>query len=229
MKQPELMTIAMGDVVLDRGCYPRVSDNWQTVARYVDSMRRGDTFPPIHVVPHDGKYVLLDGWNRTQAMQKLNTEDTSAVVWKGMAGKPIADWLAHAASLNRANARPMTAQDKTMVADRLKRAGFDVVAIAKVISVQSSTVERWLVSRIVEDGDGKTVAIKGAMRGLVGTKKESNAVEYAGPVANANCRRTIDEMLAMLKSGVIDIDMPSVRDNVAEIHKLCGKLLSEHK
>lgn len=215
--------VALADVVLNPDYYPRVNHDWPTVCRYQEAMWLKEPFPPIHLVPIDGgQYMLLDGWHRVLAARRLKWVSFKAVVYKGLAKNK---WLATAVKLNIANSRQLTAQDRAMVASRLKAAGYDITAIAKLVNMTAARVTEWLATRTAVDENGVVRPIKAALRPLVGTRGERGALKHGGPIANANVRRTLDEMLALLRAGVVNVHDDIVREKLVEIEAALIKLL----
>jgi hypothetical protein len=215
--------VRLADVVLDPKYYPRVNHDWSTVCRYQEAMLVGEKFPAVHLVPiGDGKYMLLDGWHRVLAARHLKWVSFKAIVYKGL---PEKKWLAVAVKLNIANSRQLTAQDRAMVASRLKAAGYDIAAIAKLVNMAAATVTEWIITRTAVDENGVVCPVKAALRSLVGTEGEGGALEHGGPIANANVRRTLDEMLALLKAKAVNVHDKVIRGKVVEIRAELVKLL----
>ena len=213
-------SIPVSDIVLDREFYPRVNDDWQTVAKYVDAYRADAKFPPIVVVwdRERKKYIVLDGWHRIQAVQRLKRETILADVRKGLLRKK---WLPLALEMNIKNGRCLTTQDRTMIANRLMKAGYDLKGAAKLVCTTTETLNRWLISRVTDDG----TIIKSAVLPAAGTANQSNAIKHSGSIANANVRRTLDEMLAILRGNLIDVSVEAQKERAIEIHESLGELL----
>lgn len=209
------------EIVLDRDFYPRVQSNWQTVARYADALRAGEAFPPIHVVRRGQEYVVIDGWHRVLAYKRVGTARAAVIVYVGL---PKKRWLLKAAELNRRNGRQMSKQDRVMVALRLQQEGYHVKAIAAVFSLPVARLNTWLSSSVVRDGEGDH-AVKSAFGPLVGTEREGEAVRHGAPVACQDVRSALDQLLAMLRAGLVDPAVPGVAAKVEEIHRRLGELL----
>ena len=80
----------------DGGTQPRAQLDGVTVTEYADAMRRGESFPPIHVM-HDGEdYWLYDGFHRVQAARQIGRETIRADVQQGT--KEDAVWESLAAN-----------------------------------------------------------------------------------------------------------------------------------
>ena len=219
--------IPLDKLVLDRDYYIRVHDNWQTVCRYKEAMMVGNKFPPLDVAPDgNGDFVVLDGWHRTQAARQSGRKTIACIVHSKL--KPE-KWVAFAVERNRPNARQLSKEDRIYVAVKLDAVGYDLEAMAKLIGVQGKTLSLWLTSSTVKDEDGETRPVKSAMRPLVGTKGELDALRYAGPVAKANVRQALDETLAFLKAGLVDVTVLAMQEKAVEIHERLGKLLSPKK
>ena len=158
----ETQEIDIALIVLDPQYYPRVQSNWQTVARYVDALRAGETFPPIELVKRGSEYVVIDGWHRVQAYKQVGTAIVMAII---LVGLPKKRWLLKAAELNRRNGRQMSKQDRVMVANRLQKQGHHIKTIAALFALPVDRLNAWLSSSVVHDGEGDH-AIKSAMRPL---------------------------------------------------------------
>lgn len=60
----KVIEIAVGDVVFDKGIYPRFNHDPSLVQKYVFSIGEGGALPPITINQHN---TLLDGWHRWTA------------------------------------------------------------------------------------------------------------------------------------------------------------------
>lgn len=213
--------IDIGLIVLDREYYPRVQSNWQTVARYADALRAGEVFPPVEAVKRGREYVVIDGWHRVLAYKQVGTAMVMVIVHVGL---PRKRWLLKAAELNRRNGRQMSKQDRVMVAVRLQQQGHHIKTIAALFALPVDRLNAWLSSSVVHDSEGDH-AIKSAMSPLVGTEREGEAVQHGGPVACPDVRSALDQLLAMLRAGLVDPAVSGIGPKVEELHRRLGELL----
>lgn len=218
------MTVNVADCVLDGDYYPRCNNaaDWQTACKYAAAMKGGAKFPPIEVVKGtDGKWLVLCGWNRTKAARHAKLTSLPAVLLKGL---PEKDWFYHAVLDNAKHGRTATSQDRCMIAERLKREGRSTKLICQCIQVLADELPKW-IARVRTDKDGNTVVAKAAVVPALETRHEAAALRYSGPLANANVRRTLDEMLGLLNGKLIDVNEPAIRNRAENIHEHLGGLL----
>ena len=77
------MKLALDVIRLDGGTQSRVALSADTVAEYVEAIRRGDEFPPA-VVFHDGKiYWLADGFHRAEGYKQAGQKEIECDVREG--------------------------------------------------------------------------------------------------------------------------------------------------
>jgi hypothetical protein len=68
-----------------------------TISRYVNALAEGCDMPPIRVADVEGSLIVVDGWHRLAAYNRLGTWTVEAVITKASAGE--ARWMAAAANL----------------------------------------------------------------------------------------------------------------------------------
>ena len=222
MKKKQI-TVDVESLVLDPQYYPRVKECWHTVVRYTDAMKSGSKFPPVHVVKDGDKYLILDGWHRTRAMKKCGVTTTDAILYEGLKKH---DWLAKSAELNVDNGRQLSTQDRAMIAYRLKRAGYNTKATCAVLAVTAKTLKLWMTTRTpVVNDKGEMVFPKSCQVDAVGTSNEARAMKFGGPIANASVLRTLDEFIAQLRGGLVDVSKGEIRRRCETVATLLGEVL----
>jgi hypothetical protein len=70
-KAPVTRGLPIRDIVIDDTLQVRAEIDGGTVKRYADAMRAGVTFPPVKVARINGAYVLVGGWHRVLAAQRV--------------------------------------------------------------------------------------------------------------------------------------------------------------
>lgn len=217
--------IAVVRLILDTTYFPRYAEgtDWRTVKKYKEAMEEGAKFPPIYVVVDaDGRMFVIDGWHRVQAAIKASRTTILAIVDRRL---PKREWLAKGYELNAKHGRALTPQDKAMAVNRLKAAGYDITAVAKLLDISVARLSEWVLARTVKGKDGQYHVLKSGLTDQAGTSNQQNAIDQGGPIANASIRRTLDEMLAYLKAGTVDVSVEPVRERVVDIHGRLSELL----
>lgn len=120
----ETRTVDLERVVEDPELQTRDKTYRMTVDKYADALRRGETLPPVMVVPMvywdakaralvvSGDFLLLDGWHRTEATKDAQYGRIEARVRWDLAGADRATLRDTAANENTKNGRPLNAQEK---------------------------------------------------------------------------------------------------------------------
>ena len=79
----EVQSIKTEDIVIVRSIYPRSGIDHKRVALFVENMRDGFTFDPIHLQEHPdepGKYRILDGVHRFKAYKEIGKKEVAAEI-----------------------------------------------------------------------------------------------------------------------------------------------------
>lgn len=221
-------TVKLEDVHIDPDIYPRLLGiaDWPTVAKYTAAMRNGDQFPPIHVSKDPkGGWISLDGWHRVRAAKGAGKKEFNAIVYSDL---PRKKWRYLAAQLNSKHGRILSVQERRMLNCRLQQDGIPIKEIAKVLAASVADLKTWS-AMISRDKDGNPIVPKSAVIPAMGTINEKDALANSGPIANANVRRTLDEMLGLLRGHLVDPTDPAIRDRVVDIHRMLGELLKKKK
>ncbi len=221
-------TVKLEDVHIDPEIYPRLLGvaDWPTVIKYTAAMRNGDIFPPIHVIKDPkGGWISLDGWHRVRAALGAGKEEFNAIVYTDL---PRKKWRFIAAGLNSKHGRILSVQERRMLVFRLKQDGIPMKEIGKVVAASIDDMKTWL-AMISRDKDSNPIAPKSAVIPAMGTINEKAALANSGPIANANVRRTLDEMIGLLRGHLVDPTDPAIRDRVLDIHRMLGEALKKKR
>lgn len=139
--------LELAKVIFREDLYPRIRKSPETVQKYAEDL---SVLPPIEVNQH---YELIDGWHRWTAHKKLEAR-TIAVIVTHTANET--ELLELAISRNAAHGLQLSQDDKKDMARRIyhvtpekEREGKKAL-LARILSVDLSTVHRWL-SRIDKD------------------------------------------------------------------------------
>jgi transposase-like protein len=134
---------------VDEGGWPRDHMDTSRVEMFVALLKESEPLPPIEVVAvGDGTFVIADGVHRYQAAREagLNSVEVEFVVPN--AGEDILD-CAYRRALETAcvTALPLTKAERKRAVERLLATQPDLThrAIARLVGVSHSTVDRWAV------------------------------------------------------------------------------------
>jgi hypothetical protein len=142
-QQLEVKTVKIRDIEFDPTIYPRKAGvDSQRVARYAACMRDGEKFEQIHVEPpRDGKYRLLDGLHRINALKEIGAEEVDIIVISLDGENP----LLYAARQNRFG-KDLTDADAENIAKRVFQENPKVTnkTIALAVGRSEATVSGYL-------------------------------------------------------------------------------------
>jgi hypothetical protein len=88
-----------------RTVQPRAGMDEDTVAEYAAAMERGDVFPPLLVVETPSEFLLIDGWHRREAAQRLGVDNLPARIVRGSEEVAVG-WRRSATSSTASDAQP---------------------------------------------------------------------------------------------------------------------------
>ncbi len=100
-------TLPLTDIHLDPALQPRV--NGLDDSHVQTLMDAPDAWPPLVIIPHDGRNVLADGFHRYEAARRLGLD---AVPVEVMPAPPDSDLAALAFDLNARHGRPLSLADR---------------------------------------------------------------------------------------------------------------------
>jgi hypothetical protein len=99
----ETVCVAISAIVRDEANQVRRALDDNLVKRYETAMRNDEAFPPVTVARVNDSLVLVDGWHRLAAMERLGVSDTNVVIVRDCQPREI-KWLAAEANLRHGKA-----------------------------------------------------------------------------------------------------------------------------
>ena len=109
--------IPLSELVLDAGTQVRAALNQRVVAEYADRMCSRAEFPPVVVFKSSQGNLLVDGFHRVAAKQKMGSEGIVAEVHEGT----IVDAVAYALEANTTHGLRMSNADKRRAVELAKQ------------------------------------------------------------------------------------------------------------
>lgn len=148
LETPQTSVIPKSHLRYDRSSWPRDTLDEGRVAMFSALLLEGETLPTIEVVPRpDGTYLICDGVHRSFAAIRTGRTEIEAVIVVPQGGESPAD-CAYRRALETAtrSALPLTRNERRRAALRLVASRPDMSrrAIARVVGVAHSTVDRWV-------------------------------------------------------------------------------------
>jgi hypothetical protein len=165
------MYIDLDRILIDETLYPRNQIHWQYIEELLDSLRVGDTLPPVVVGKRDGRYVLIEGRHRYEAHRRKKLTRIAATVAK----EPESQWFRLAVELNTRHGHGLSYQEKLSAGMQLSRMKFSADAISKIIRIPIDEFEKAVAERGAWSNpeDIKPIVLKAPLVKPLLTKAES--------------------------------------------------------
>lgn len=241
------MNLKLEQIGCDPNFYPRVNGDadWLTVHRYTDALKANArfNFPAVVVVRATGfpkgfdcPYLLLDGRHRCRAYVAAGREVIPVIVET----LPRSKWFARSVELNAAHGRTLDTGDKAWIAERLNEDGWSDEDVGKLLFMSADSIQKIKAGRVVKltaaarkiipEGRGNRTMKSGGVgflkAPLVGANGRMSivALQSQSRVSSHDVESVLESMIAVLRSGVVEMANPDIAVKVSMIRELMEKL-----
>ncbi len=217
----------ISELILDEELYPRVKTSWMTAYTYSQAMKMGDIFPPVVVGEMRGKYYLIDGWHRVQALQLLGIHEVKAIVKSVKTRKEL---FAEAVKLNVTHGKPLSIQDKVRIIDKLEEMGFDKEKISEIVKIPLDKLEKYK-ARTITLPTGKKIYLKAITAKAVEKKLKSegesvDVEEVDQEIMNApSVEHLLKQLIDLLEADLIPLGDNKIRELAVKAYHLLRERL----
>ena len=227
--------IKISKIVVDEELYPRENWNFQTSYGYSQAMLAGAVFPPIVVAMNNGKYYLVDGRHRIEAVKILKKDEIDAEVVVGWSRQRIFE---EAVKRNISHGKALTVHEKRVAALKLRNWSYPPNKISELIQVPLDKLDNFVAQRLINAITGETIAeggrkenqysqmivksgIKNAMAGKLRSMQSINKLHesvYAGSQMSL-----LRQLVNIIKAGLLDVTNKDVKKLVEELKNLLNR------
>ena len=218
---PEVIEVAIKDIVQDARLQVRAKLDVKLVAKYAGEMEAGAIFPAVTLGRVDEALLLVGGWHRLAAYRELGVREVEATV----AVMTFEEALWAAADDNRRHGKPLTRPEirtvfrKYMEAGKYKKGTHKLKSyreIGEELNIRHNTIHSWMrkdYPRIARKMGGKDAhknpeagpaQINGVRSHLTQAKEATEAVLSFGKLLHPEDRweviEELDRVLAALRS-----------------------------
>jgi hypothetical protein len=142
-----IIQMQVSQVIFREDLYPRIEKSPETVQKYATNL---SMLPPVEV---NQKYELIDGWHRWTAHKKADAQTIQATVTETASDAELLELAIernakHGLQLSQEDKRDMAR--KIYVGTPLREQGAKKKRLAEILSVDITTVQKWL-ARIDKD------------------------------------------------------------------------------
>jgi hypothetical protein len=97
LESPTTQAVILSRLIRDHAFQVRRKLDQPTISKYTEVLKAGNDMPPIEVALVNGGQVLIDGWHRVEAMERVGRQEAEAIVIE--ATEKEAQWLGAKANL----------------------------------------------------------------------------------------------------------------------------------
>ncbi|NDW07984.1 ParB N-terminal domain-containing protein [Jiella pacifica] len=134
---PVTATLRLDKLVRDEQFRMRSKLNLEHVQSYEDSYRAGETVPLVIVAQVGGIFILVDGWHRIEALERLDVREIEAKIYKTT--RDVALWMAGMAALKQGT--PLSSRELRKVFRAYVEAGKHVLPEGKIKSYREMSAD----------------------------------------------------------------------------------------
>lgn len=220
----------ISEVKVEEDLYPRMHSDFVTVARYINAMKSGATFPPIKVAKNQaGKHILIDGRHRMEATMACKNDHIQAEVFEGLTDKEI---YLEAVKANINHGRQFSTQEVTQIAITLQDFDMDLEEISEIIRIPVDGIKPFVAKRMVRESEtGKNFALKKPLQrvlsGLPISQQEGLSQKQWRLDGRAQIK-TVEALSTLFRNGWIE-DSETLRGKLKTLKRFIDAHLAQYE
>lgn len=213
--------VPIGLVMIDETLYPRHKISSGNVARLMEALKAGATFPPV--ILDEATKKVVDGWHRIEATRRVYGEEAKikAVLQHYDTQREM---FLDAVKLNDTQGLKLTTWDRVRSILRLLELGADEPMICKALNMTPEKAHK-LMERVANGPQGEKVALKNSMKGFSGEKLTAAQEQFnAGPAPGLGIHTLLAQIIRALEAGAVKPEDPKIAEQFARIIELWEEL-----
>lgn len=221
-------------VVVDADLYPRDGWSWQTSYGYSQAMLAGAKFPPIVVALNKGKYFLVDGRHRIEAVKILGKKSIETEVVTGWSRQQLFE---EAVKRNLTHGKALTVHEKRVIALKLRNWKYAPNQISEIIQVPLDKLENFVAQRLVNAITGETIAeggrkieshmtpmiVKSGIKNAINSESVLNSEDLETmqhKVYSGSQQSLLRQLIGIIKAGLLDTKNKEVNKLIKQLKEL---------
>jgi len=224
--RPKMKVLRIDEIEKDLEFYPRERTSWIVAYKYSEAMKTGQKFPPITVAEINGRFVLVDGWHRIEALKTLKQEHVQAEILNGLSPAEI---FVEAVRRNTSHGQPLTTTEVTSVIIRLQDLKIPLKEISSIIHMPLEKIKPFVNKRVTHAITGQPVALKKPLYHLAGVSNKIKDEYQIDEISGISQTKILDEVIAFLENSWIEIKDDDVREKLETIYLLIKDRLYKRK
>jgi len=214
--------IKIDEIVFKEELYPRQSVSYVTAGNYAAKMKAGVKFPPILLGRVNGDLILVDGYHRMLAHQKIKEEYIKAEIKKYTSLKEL---YKEAVELNNTHGLPLSSYDNLKILATLESMEFTPFEIESILKATPDRVQRYQ-SRIIRRPNGSQVFLKAPIarlleKGCITEEEAANIDQSHFQVQQV--KSIMIQLIALLQDDVYPWGDADMRVLGVEVYQLLGR------
>lgn len=228
----DVKELDLDKVIVDPDLYPRDQWSFQTAYGYSQAMLSGAKFPNIVVALFKGKYYLIDGKHRIEAVKILKKGKITAEIISGLSQEKIYE---EAVRRNVSHGKALTVHEKRVIALKLRNWKYNTNQISELIQVPAEKLDNFIAQRLVNAITGKVIAegeaetkqiiVKSAIKNVSETNLTCSDIEDVQKgVYSGNQASMLRQVISIVQAGLLDLGNKEVAKLATELRDLLDKL-----
>jgi len=222
VSQGKEQIIKINEIAFKEELYPRISVNYITVGNYADKMKTGVKFPSIIVGKIDSEVILVDGYHRILATQRLDEEYIKAEVRQY---GTILELFEDAVELNSSHGLPLSSADNVKILATLENMKFEPLKIGELIKATPDRIEKYQ-SRILRRPNGSQIFLKAPIARLLEkghiTEEEAMNVNQSR-LQVQDVKQIVVQFIAILQGNAYPWGDSTMKALAVETYQLLGR------
>jgi len=210
------------EIIFKENLYPRTGVSYITVGNYAQKMKAGVTFPPIILGNLGSELILVDGYHRLLATERIKEEYIKAEI---IQYNNETDLFKDSIKYNSAHGLALTSSDNVKILATLQDMQFSPLEIGELLKATPERVDRYK-SRIIRKPNGSRVFLKSPIARLLEkghiTEEEACNIDQSS-LKVQTVKDLMVQIVAILDGDVYPWAVPDMRALGVEVYQLLGR------
>ena len=211
--------LRLKQVIFDTQLYPRTQADWMTAYSYSEAMKAGSKFPPIVVAEFEGKYILVDGKHRLDALTINKETHVSAIILSGLTKPQI---FAEAVKSNSAHGRKLSNQERAYCIQKLQEFKYDLGDIALLVHIPMEKLTTFVADRLSNSITGQPIMLKAPIMNMAGEIVSNDIISGQQMIASRGQYQILNELVFLIETHTLEI--AKHKEQLIKLKKLLDQL-----
>lgn len=230
MSKAQSRLLKLSEIHVDERLYPRMQVDHITVARYINAMKSGASFPPIKVAKNSqGVNVLIDGRHRMASAEGCKETHIQTEIIEGLSDREI---FLEAVKANVEHGKQFSTQEVTQIAITMQDMNMDLNQISEIIRLPADKIEPFIAKRSMRITEtGQNVAIKKPLNNVLAglpVSENERVIFKQRRLDGRNQIRMVEALSTLFKNSWIE-DSETLRIKLGTLNRYIESHLAQYK